>query len=361
MPRMRPQVSQIDYPAILEEAWRQHLAPKKPDAPTIVSLFAGCGGSSLGYSIAGFRELLAVEWDDNAVETFKLNFSGVPVYHGDIHELTVEQCLEMTDLQPGQLDLLDGSPPCQGFSTAGKRKLDDNRNQLYLEFVRLLKGLQPKAFVMENVSGLVKGKMKLVFADIMRKLKAAGYKVSCRLMNAMYFNVPQSRQRLIWIGIRSNLGTIPNHPKAQSRQITVRDAIKGIESLDGPLPSPGTKLYRCCQEMKQGTTAADFYNSNWGFNLYRLAWDKPAPTFTKEGGACGLIHPILPRKCIRQEYQAVMSYPRTFLFAGKEEDARRCMGNSVPPLFMRAIALHIRQEILDRRQRLGLEPRLVEG
>jgi DNA (cytosine-5)-methyltransferase 1 len=162
-----------NYLDILDEAWRAHLAPREPNAPTVISTFAGAGGSSLGYSMAGFRELLAVEWDDNAVATFRLNFPDVPVYHGDIARLSVEQVLEMTGLQPGELDVFDGSPPCQGFSTAGKRQIDDPRNQLFREYVRLLRGLRPKVFVMENVSGMVKGKMKLVFVDILRELKAS--------------------------------------------------------------------------------------------------------------------------------------------------------------------------------------------
>ena len=95
---MWSQMAKVDYPKILEEAWEQHIAERAPDAPTVISLFAGCGGSSLGYSMAGFRELLAVEWNDNAVETFRLNFPDVPVYHGDIHELTVDECLRMTNL-----------------------------------------------------------------------------------------------------------------------------------------------------------------------------------------------------------------------------------------------------------------------
>lgn len=88
-------MAQVDYPAILAEAWAQHLAPRAPDAPTVISTFAGCGGSSLGYSMAGYRELLAVEWDNNAVETFRLNFPEVPVYHGDIAKLTVDECLRL--------------------------------------------------------------------------------------------------------------------------------------------------------------------------------------------------------------------------------------------------------------------------
>ena len=203
---MRTLLSKIDnYPAHLEACWQEHLKPKSEDAPTVISLFAGCGGSSLGYSMAGYRELLAVEWDDHAVETFRLNFPDVPVFHGDIAKLSVEECLRLAGIGPGELDVLDGSPPCQGFSTAGKRRMDDGRNQLFHEYVRLLRGLQPKVPVMENVSGMVKGKMKLIFAEIMRELKDSGYAVSARLMNAMYFGVPQSRERMIFIGIRDDL------------------------------------------------------------------------------------------------------------------------------------------------------------
>ena len=203
---MRTLLSKIeDYPAHLEACWREHLQPRAEDAPTVISLFAGCGGSSLGYSMAGYRELLAVEWDDHAVATFKLNFPEVPVYHGNIAKLSVEECLRLAGIGPGELDVLDGSPPCQGFSTAGKRRMDDGRNTLFREYVRLLRGLRPKILIMENVSGMVKGKMKLIFAEILKELKESGYHVSARLMNAMYYGVPQSRQRMIFVGVREDI------------------------------------------------------------------------------------------------------------------------------------------------------------
>jgi len=155
--------------------------------------------------MAGYRELLAVEWDDHAVATFRLNFPDVPVYHGDIAKLSVEECLRLAGIGPGELDVLDGSPPCQGFSTAGKRRMDDGRNTLFREYVRLLRGLRPKVLIMENVSGMVKGKMKLIFAEILKELKESGYHVSARLMNAMYYGVPQSRQRMIFVGVREDI------------------------------------------------------------------------------------------------------------------------------------------------------------
>lgn len=167
---------------------------------SVISTFSGCGGSSLGYQMAGCKILLAIEWDQNSVDTYRLNFPDTPIYHGDIADLSVDECCRLAGIVPGQLDILDGSPPCQGFSTAGNRDFGDSRNQLFREYCRLLAGLQPRVFVMENVSGMVKGKMKLIFADCLRELKACGYRVKARLINAMFYNVPQSRQRLIFIG-----------------------------------------------------------------------------------------------------------------------------------------------------------------
>ena len=210
---LTPYPKSMSYLDILEATWQDHLKPKDENAPTVISTFAGGGGSSLGYSMAGYKELLAVEIDNNAVDTFKLNFPHVPVFHGDIGTLSVEQCMTLAGLsEPGELDVLDGSPPCQGFSLAGKRQMKDDRNQLFREYVRLLRGLQPKVFIMENVSGMVKGKMKLIFAEILRELKASGYEVKAWLLNAKYFYVPQSRERMIFIGVRKDYWDSVNVP-----------------------------------------------------------------------------------------------------------------------------------------------------
>lgn len=306
----------MNYPAILDAAWQEHLKPRAPDAPTVISLFAGCGGSSLGYSMAGFRELLAVEWDDNAVATFHLNFPDVPIHHGDITKLSGAAVMRLAGIQPGELDVLDGSPPCQGFSTAGKRDMGDSRNQLFREYVRLLRELQPRAFVMENVSGMVKGKMKLVFAEILRELKGSGYKVSARLMNAMYFNVPQSRARMIFVGVQDGE---PSHPKAAARPIamgqvlpikTARYDTKGI--YHQRVFNPQTDIF---------------------------------PTITK-GNRCHIPVILEGAKVERylnpQEAQLFGSFPSKFKFLGGRQDGWERIGNSVPPLFMRAIAQHVR-------------------
>lgn len=343
----------MTYVDVLNEAWAQHLAPRADDAPTVISLFAGCGGSSLGYSMAGYRKLLAVEWDANAVETFRLNFPDVPVYHGDIAKLSVDECLQMMNLRPGELDVLDGSPPCQGFSTAGKRNLDDPRNQLFREYARLLQGLKPRVFVMENVSGMVKGKMKLVFADILRELKVSGYHVSARLMNAMYFNVPQSRQRMIFIGVREDLGIEPSHPIAQTSVIPVRDAWDGIINSDAdiaaatyPVGLSQDRLLRVMRPWEQGSK----YTPNGSmFGLKRLDFARPSRTVLRQDGSgvsCACCHPVEVRRVTIPELRRIGSYPDSFQFIGEYKHVWERIGNSVPPLFMRAIAEHIRDNIL---------------
>ena len=124
----------------------------KPER-TLVSLFAGCGGSSLGYKQAGFDIRLAVEWDTKAADVYKRNFDGTQMFVGDIADLTSEEALEITGLQPGELDVLDGSPPCQGFSTAGKRTFADSRNRLFEEYVRMIDVFRPKMLVMGTSAG----------------------------------------------------------------------------------------------------------------------------------------------------------------------------------------------------------------
>lgn len=342
---MRASVAEVSaYVERLNAAWAQHLAPRALSVPTVVSLFAGCGGSSLGYSMAGYRELLAVEWDDNAVATFRLNFPSMPIYHGDIAALSVEECLRLADIKSGELDVLDGSPPCQGFSTAGKRQLTDPRNDLFREFVRLLRGLQPKAFVMENVSGMIKGKMKLVFAECLRELKASGYRVSARLMNAMYFDVPQSRERMIFIGVREDLWVSPSHPRARTHSITPRDALSGLtDDLTQRVNlGPQHKTFMQMSRVRSGERDGRHHSH------HRLAWDVIAPTIDRGGGAGAyhIWHPSENRPVTVPEIKRIASFPDSFRFAGTVSDAFERIGNSVPPLFMRAIAQHIRDHIL---------------
>lgn len=292
---------------------------------TYISTFAGCGGSSLGYKWAGGRGLAAVEFDANAAATYRANFPDTPVIERDICTVTAEELLEVAGIGVGQLDILDGSPPCQGFSTAGKRQIQDPRNSLFREYVRLIEGLQPKVFVMENVSGMVKGKMKLVFAEVMRCLKATGYRVRCKLLNAMYFNVPQSRERLIWIGVRPDLEREASFPKAQGKPMGLAEVVPCLQS--------------------------SLANSS-----FRPAWrsgQQPTATICKSGPGkqSGIIRVrvgehIEQRAMTIAECKAACGFPEAFALSGSYADQWARLGNSVPPRFAQAIAEHIRDEIL---------------
>lgn len=329
----------IDYPAHLEMMWQRAIAPREPNAPKVISTFAGGGGSLTGYMMAGYDDILAVEWDDNAVETLRLNWPDLDIYHGDIAKLTVEEVLKRTGLAVGELDLLDGSPPCQGFSTAGKRMMDDPRNQLFREYVRLLRGVQPKVFVMENVSGMVKGKMKLVFVEILKELKASGYKVKACLLNAKYFHVPQSRERMIFIGVRDDLGAEPSHPAGESGGIIVKDALRNSGHVDSPALSALYQQYWLAAPV--GGVVGKLTQAR------KLNPNQVAATLVKSEGNGAPYHHVECRAISTNERKRLASFPDIYTFTSRESATER-IGNSVPPLFMEAIARHIRKEILDK-------------
>lgn len=331
-----------NYGAELSAAWQTHLAPREPDAPTVVSLFAGAGGSSLGYSMAGYRELLAVEWDDHAAACLARNFSGVRIHHGDIANVKPG----MLDLRPGQLDVLDGSPPCQGFSTNGARQLDDPRNQLFRQFVRLLRAWQPRAFVMENVAGMADGKMRAIFAEIRAELRSSGYDVSSRELPASYYRVPQRRKRIIIIGVRTDLAIQASHPVPQSREVTVGEALTGLEDDIGQRREPPATTARLLPYLRPGERGADVlgrYGKAGGFfNKVRLRADRPAPTILQDRSAV-LIHPRYNRLLGSRELTRLGSFPDEYDWGTSTcSKIQQRVGNSVPPLFMRAIATHVR-------------------
>jgi DNA (cytosine-5)-methyltransferase 1 len=312
--------------------------------PTVISTFAGCGGSSLGYQLAGFKELLAVEWDDNAVATFKLNFPDVPVYHGDICQLSGEECMRLAGIGPGELDVLDGSPPCQGFSTAGKRKFNDPRNSLFKEYARLLHELQPRVFVMENVTGMVKGVMKQAYLTIIAELRACGYRARGEVLNAMYFNVPQSRERVFIIGVREDLGIEPSHPKPQMKPVTMKQTLAGFDQSKSDVEPA---LLRSTWQMKRVLDGAEKQKH---FGLVRTQWDRPCPTIVKDAGntTTGMIHPDGARRLTIPELKRLASFGDEFCMVGGYKEQWQRIGNSVPPNLMRAIAEHIKTEILVR-------------
>jgi len=320
------------YVDILTEAWNRHLAPRTADALTVISLFAGCGGSSLGWSMAGFRELLAVDFDERCATTFRLNFPDVPFLVADLMELDMDDLVAAAGDELDGLDVLDGSPPCQGFSTANRTRAVANvRNQLYDEFARLLGKLRPRAFVMENVYGMARGQMKPVFTDCMRKLKTAGYRVTCRLVNAAYLGVPQRRERLIFVGMRNDLRIDPAHPLPERNPISVGKALEGVEAdICLRLDKPTTPLgFLAWQSTKPGKSIP-----NYG-TVKNLDPTCPAMTVRAAGAS---YHWSEVREMSLREQQVLQSFPLEFRFAGNRATVQKQIGNAVPPLMMERIA-----------------------
>ncbi|QDU73757.1 Modification methylase BspRI [Bremerella volcania] len=272
---------------------------------------------------------------------YRLNFPNTPLYHGDIANLTVEEALRLSGLAEGELDIFDGSPPCQGFSIAGKRQFHDARNQLFKEYVRLLRGLKPKAFIMENVAGMVKGKMKKIFAECLTELKASGYRVKAKLLDCSYFGVPQMRKRLIFIGIRRELGFEPSHPLPKGPVVSIMEAIDGADTSG--VPELNDRYGLLYDQVPHGKSA-DYVIGTGYSSCVKPHPHKPSPTLPKTQtgrGFATIVHPYERRALSIGEAKRIGSFPDDFQLTGSYSEQWARIGNSVPPLFMRQIASHV--------------------
>ncbi len=318
--------------------------------PKVISLFAGCGGSSLGYKLAGCDVIASVERDPAAASIYSANFPEVELWEQDIATLNPQLVLKNQGLQPGELDILDGSPPCQGFSMLGKRKVLDPRNQLFTEYVRFLRHLQPKAFCMENVPGLVAGDMRYLFQKMIEALTNEGYTVQARILNASHYGVPQDRRRVIILGIRQDLELIPAHPQPFSIPVTFRQAVQGLASHELTQVPTGQalKLAKALRPGESGATLHKRYSQKANdFSLIRLAWDSPSPTVCKtlRPGQCGLLHPEEDRFLSIAELKRVCAFPDKFVLSGSFETQWGRLGNAVPPLLAKSIAEALLQQL----------------
>lgn len=328
-----------------------------------VSTFSGAGGSSLGLTLAGFKVLRAYEFVDAAAETYEANNPSTPVDRSDLRNVTAESVLKFTGLAEGELDLMEGSPPCSPFSTAGKRHkswgqvktysdTEQRSDDLFFEYARIIGGVAPRAFIAENVSGLVKGTAKGYFLEILAALKSAGpgYRVSARLLSAQFLGVPQARQRVIFVGVRNDLHDAagkpipPAHPEPQMPVWTLRDALAGIDSPPEPETALSRSVRKAWIETAQGGTSDRYYS------LSRPAWNRPCPTVTAlvGGSAASVCHPDEPRKFSTAELRRICSFPDDFILTGTYSQQAERLGRSVPPLMSLAIAETVRDKILRR-------------
>jgi len=327
---------------------------------TVASTFSGCGGSCLGFEMAGFNVVYANEFIPEARATYEANHPGVPVDGRDIREVTADDIRRISGYD--EIDILEGSPPCASFSLAGKReklwgatkKYSDSEQRaddLFFEYARILKDLQPKVFVAENVKGLVVGKAKGYFKWILSELKNAGYVVEVRIVNAAYLGVPQARQRVIFVGVRNDIAKAPTFPSPFDYVYSIRDAIgcstDDVEALEDPETGENIGLKDSAVGKEYDLTPIGGASERY-FQLVRPNPDAPVPTITASGGQIGLasvVHPYQRRKFNLKELRALSGFPEDFVLTGKFSQRYERIGRSVPPLMMKAIAESVRDGI----------------
>lgn len=320
---------------------------------TAIDLFAGCGGLSLGLREAGFKIVAAVELDELAAETYSKNLPTTHVIRKDIRRISPSELMKVCGLKRGELDLLAGCPPCQGFSTLrtlnGHSDIDEPMNDLVFQFRRFVRALRPKTIMMENVPGLAKDERLVSFCRSLRKM---GYSMKFDVLDAADYGVPQRRRRMILIA--SRLGDVEFAP-IQERAMTVRDAIAGLPSpgnedplhVRGPKRSPKVEA-RIRKIPRNGGSRASLggrdqlacHKKTDGFkDTYgRMAWDRPSPTIT--GGCINpskgrFLHPVANRAITLREAALLQGFPPRYRFplSSGTYAVAQMIGNAFPPAF----------------------------
>jgi DNA (cytosine-5)-methyltransferase 1 len=322
----------------------------------VVSLFAGGGGSSTGYRMAGGKVLAVNEFIPEAIKTYQANWPTTKILSGDIRRLTGEDILKAVGKMMGELDILDGSPPCSAFSTAGSRekgwgkdkKYSDasqsNVEDLFFEYIRILRDIKPKVFVAENVSGLAKGAAKGYLNQIMRELRASGYEVTCKILDAKWLGVPQSRTRTIFVGVRSDLWRDSmkgkTHPLPFRNVVTLQDAFEGLAFTDQDRADTDMSKYATYREL---LTLKPGEQSKKYFQLVKSNASGQSGCVTASAGNLGIA-------CVKHwdnraftvpEIKRIMSIPDDYILTGTYQQQVERLGRMVAPLMMKAVAEQI--------------------
>jgi DNA (cytosine-5)-methyltransferase 1 len=386
--------------------------------PSAISLFAGAGGCSLGFCQADYDIRFATDNDSDAVETYRRNFPTTPCEQADIRDIDGKEVLTRIGLGAGQLDILLGGPPCQGFSSAGMKAGEDPRNSLLRHYVRLLDCLRPKWFVMENVEGLLTNAGGAHVRDAVAAFLEAGYSVNVEKVYAQGYGVPQRRKRVLIVGNRIGFDFAFPEPSTVFSGHIFRKAQVTFATAVGDLPAPGespdgavafqlpaqTEL----QAYLRGTVkvVADHYSpplSNTQLDrvrnlkpgqtmkhlperlqhesfrrrafrrvmdgtpverrggapsgLKRLFAEEPSLTITS-AATREFIHPNQDRLLTTRECARLQTFPDCFEFSGSAAERIRQIGNAIPPLLARKMAEHIRENYGFTLQEGGKRPRL---
>ena len=331
-----------------------------------VDSFCGAGGLSLGLASVGFEVLFSFDIDSKCIETIKRNpkYFKHPAVCEDIKNMLGGRLLETVGLKQGELFLLAGGPPCQGFSIQRIGEDADSRNELVLLYGELINEVRPLFFLMENVSGIQGKRGKVILDELVEKTESIGYHIHKQLIDAEDYGVPQRRKRIILVGERVDIDSTYEFPKPTGERRTVRDTIEflPLPPEDGK-PHPNYLLHRRdrlsekniqrINALAQGQgrdflpeeLLADCHRIDSTIighrNVYgRMAWDDVAPTITArfDSFTRGLFgHPDQPRSISLLEGALLQTFPLDFEFAGSKIEIARQIGNAVPPKLAKAI------------------------
>jgi DNA (cytosine-5)-methyltransferase 1 len=335
--------------------------------PTAIDLFSGSGGLTLGLKKAGFKVIAGVELDSLSAESYRKNHCGVRLWEEDIRGIDLAAVMDELGIEQGELDLLAGCPPCQGFSTIRTHRksvaVEDPRNALVAEFIRFAVGIKPKTIMLENVPGLVSYGG---FTEVVAKLKDIGYSCDYKVFDAADYGVPQRRKRLVLVG--SLKGAI-RLAKASTKTLCVRDAIASLPAA----AQSGDALHDVIERRSERVAAIiklvpknggdrsmlpakyqlECHKACPGFrDVYgSMAWDEVAPTITSgctNPSKGRFLHPEQDRAITPREAALLQGFPRKYFFSiqrGKD-GAARLIGNAFPPEFARRFAAEIYKVLL---------------
>lgn len=356
------------YKEKLTDLYNRSQRAQVTGAPTAIALFSGCGGLSLGFAAEGFDLVGHIEIEESANKIYEDNFKGSDLLGTDICKITDDE-IDSWKNKYGDIDVIIGGPPCQGFSLAGKRNPNDIRNELYTYYVHIVSKVKPKVFVMENVRLLTSMKTSegtLFIDDIVSAFGKEGYVVYRNEINAADYGVPQSRERVILIGVREDINRPFSFPNSTSilsdGRLSFRDATFDLDTLESgevssdPLHWSITHpehVITWLKDVPEGMSAHDNENPELrppsGFNTTykRIKWNEPCSTISTNFSmisGCRNVHPTSTRSLTIREATRVQSFPDEFIFEGNWGAIRKAIGNAVPPLLAQIIAKAIKTQ-----------------
>jgi DNA (cytosine-5)-methyltransferase 1 len=314
--------------------------------PTVVSLFAGCGGLDLGFKHAGYEILWANDFNPDAGKTYTKNF-GPHMHVGPIQEVDFSSV--------PKADIITGGFPCQDFSMIWKRGgLETERGNLYRYFVKAVAEVKPKIFVAENVKGLMTANGGKAMAQIMSDFAELGYRVRADLYNFAEYGAPQLRERVLIVGVREDLDYVFEKPlptNTADNYVTAGQALKGVEKVPfnnekiniKPRTEQILSLIPEGKNFSAIPSDSPFYVKGMISHVYRrLDRNKPSTTIIAGGGGGTWgYHFEYPRPLTNRERARLFGYPDDFIFEGSVTEVRRQIGNSVPPVAAEKVAKHL--------------------